>query len=239
MPGRVVKNAPYSADVITETTQALPDGNRIHQTNSTRVYRDSDGRTRREQSLRSLGGLAPNADLPQMVFITDPVAGFNYAVNAKDRTATKNAWAPPRGRGDAPGGRGAGRGQQPQQQQDAAPMGRFRGGRANQNIRTESLGQQNMDGVLANGTRTTLSIPAGQMGNDQPIQIVTETWYSKELQMVVYSKHSDPRSGETVMRLENVSRSEPARSLFDVPADYKVTEGRGFRGRPPAPAAVK
>src|SRR5689334_453011 len=68
MPGRVVKDAPYSADVITETTQTLPDGNRIHQTNSARVYRDSEGRTRREQSLRSLGGLAPNADLPQMVF---------------------------------------------------------------------------------------------------------------------------------------------------------------------------
>src|SRR5437868_15497080 len=79
MPGRVVKNAPYSADVITETTQTLTDGNRIHQTNSTRVYRDSEGRTRRENSLRTLGGLAPKADLPQMVFITDPVGGANYA----------------------------------------------------------------------------------------------------------------------------------------------------------------
>src|SRR5438309_10839553 len=79
MPGRVVKNAPYSAEIVTETSQALPDGNRIKQSSSVRVYRDSEGRTRREQSLQNLGGLAPNSTLPQVAFINDPVGGATYA----------------------------------------------------------------------------------------------------------------------------------------------------------------
>jgi len=77
-----------------------------------------------------------------------------------------------------------------------------------QNFKTESLGKQTIEGVQADGRRTTMTIPAGQMGNEQPIQIVTETWYSADLQTVVLSKHSDPRNGDTVTKLMNVSRSE-------------------------------
>src|SRR3954447_5047306 len=91
MPGRVVKNAPYSAEIVTETTQTLPDGNRIKQSSSVRVYRDSEGRTRREQSLNNLNGLAPNSSLPQVAFINDPVGGANYALDLTKRTATKSA----------------------------------------------------------------------------------------------------------------------------------------------------
>src|SRR4051794_23939533 len=75
MPGRVVKNAPYSADIVTETTQALPDGNRIKQTSTSRFYRDTEGRTRREQSLNGVNSIAPNSNLPQVTLISDPVAG--------------------------------------------------------------------------------------------------------------------------------------------------------------------
>src|SRR5882672_3157449 len=86
MPGRIVKNAPYSADAVTETTQTLADGNRIKQTGTSRFYRDSDGRTRREQSLDSVTRLAPNANVPRnAVFINDPVAGINLALNPSDK----------------------------------------------------------------------------------------------------------------------------------------------------------
>jgi hypothetical protein len=85
----VVTNAPYSADVITETTQALPDGNHIHQTSTSKFYRDSQGRTRREQSLDAIRTLAPDAKLPPAVFIDDPVSGANYALNTTNKTATK------------------------------------------------------------------------------------------------------------------------------------------------------
>ena len=228
MPGRVVKNAPYSADLVTETTQTLTDGNHIRQSGTSKVYRDTEGRTRREQSLNALGGLAPSSNLPQVVFINDPVAGFNYALNPQNRTATKSAWARP--------GRG---GQAPGSSQQMARLRQGRGGAARQNIKTESLGRQTIEGVPADGTRTTMTIAAGQWGNEQPIQIVTERWYSPDLQTVVLSKRTDPRMGETVSKVTNISRSEPPNSLFEPPADYKVAEAGHRTGRPAAAPAQR
>jgi hypothetical protein len=222
-PGPVVKGAPYSADLITETTQTLSDGNHIRRTSTSHLYRDAEGRTRREQSLDGLGMLAPNSNLPPVVFINDPVAHVNYALSPSAHTATRStggrgpAWA---GGGQAPDAAGGRRSRGPQAQATA------------QNVKTESLGRQTMEGLPVDGTRTTTTIAAGQMGNELPIQIVSEIWYSADLQMPILSKRTDPRSGETVTRYANISRSEPAHSLFEVPVDYKVTDagGRGQRG---------
>ena len=221
-PGAVVKNAPFSADVSTETIVVLQDGNHIRQTSSLRFYRDSEGRTRREQSLKSVGGLAGNTNLPPVVFINDPVAGVSYALSPSSKTATRSPPGAGRGFGGQPGNR-AGRAALP----DAPGMGRrMRGvpGDNRQNVKTESLGRQTVEGVVADGTRTTVIIPAGQMGNEQPLQTVVESWYSPELQTTVLSRRSDPRTGETVTRYTNISRTEPAHSLFEVPADYKIGE---------------
>ncbi len=219
--GRVVKNAPFTADIVTESMQALPDGNRIKQSNTVRFYRDSEGRTRREQSLKNLNGLAPNASLPQVAFINDPVGGANYALNLEKRTATKT------GRGAF--GRGAAEGRPADAPRamsgEPRPTGRTR---TNPNLRTESLGRQIVEGVQADGTRTTLTIPAGQIGNENPIQVVTETWYSPELQTYVLRKRSDPRSGDSSTRYTNITRVEPARILFEPPADFKIVEPRGM-----------
>jgi len=213
MPGRVVKNAPYSADLVTETVQVLADGNRIRQSLQVKVYRDSEGRTRREQSV-NLNGLGSNSNMPQLVFINDPVSGVNYALNATDRTGTKTTRTPGGGRM----GMGLGMGKN---------GGARRGAASDQNLKTEALGRQTMEGVPVDGRRVTMTVPAGQMGNDQPLQIVTETWFSPDLQTVVLSKRSDPRSGETVTRMTNISRSEPPRALFEPPSDYKLTESMG------------
>jgi hypothetical protein len=91
--------------------------------------------------------------------------------------------------------------------------------------RTEDLGSQTMEGVLVNGVRTTHTIPAGQIGNERPITIVTEIWTSPDLKTVVFSKRSDPRMGEQTFRLTNIARAEPDPSLFTVPADFKIVEG--------------
>jgi hypothetical protein len=82
-----------------------------------------------------------------------------------------------------------------------------------------------------------VTIPAGEIGNERPIQIVDERWYSPELQTVVMTKHSDPRFGETVYRLTNIDRNEPARALFEVPADFTIKDGPPFRWKvaPPKP----
>ena len=98
-------------------------------------------------------------------------------------------------------------------------------GAREQNAKVESLGKQNIEGVEAEGTRHTVTIPAGEIGNERDIQIVSERWYSPELQTVVMTRHSDPRFGETVYKLTNINRSEPAKSLFEVPSDYTIKEG--------------
>ena len=92
----------------------------------------------------------------------------------------------------------------------------------------DSLGKQNIEGVECDGTRETMTIPAGEMGNELPINITTESWYSPELQVTVLRKFNDPRYGEDVYRLTNINRSEPSKDLFAVPSDYTVKEGRSM-----------
>ena len=106
-------------------------------------------------------------------------------------------------------------------------------------VKNESLGTQAINGVNAAGTRITRTIPAGQIGNDKPIQIVLERWYSPDLQMTVMTKHSDPRNGETNFSLKNINRSGPPPYLFEVPSDYTVNaggRGGGRSGGPGVPA---
>src|SRR5260370_20613434 len=97
---------------------------------------------------------------------------------------------------------------------------------ANANAKNESLGTQTIDGVNAEGTRTTRTIRAGEIGNESPITVVSERWYSADLQMDVKSTHSDPRFGNTTYTLTNIQRAEPAASLFAVPSGYTVTTGK-------------
>ena len=94
------------------------------------------------------------------------------------------------------------------------------------NLKRESLGKQMVEGVEAEGTRTTITIPANQIGNERAIEITSERWYSEELAAVIMSRELDPRSGETRYRLTNLSRAEPSRSLFEVPSDYTVEDVR-------------
>ena len=213
-PGPLVTGAPYSADAVTDITQTLADGNKIHQTNTTHVYRDSQGRTRREPGLSVLTSAAPGSTAPSLAFIDDPVAGVSYALDLTNHPATKMS-LPPRAARPRPNGPP----KTPANSNDAV---------------IESLGRQLVAGVPADGTRTTVTIPVGQIGNTQPIQVVTERWYSPDLQLTVLSKRSDPRFGDTVFQLTNLSRAEPPSTLFVVPGDFQVSEqtrGMGMRLR--------
>jgi hypothetical protein len=256
---RVTRGAPYSGDAITEFTQTLADGNRIVRRSVTRTFRDSEGRTRREQTTTGAAGDTVS------ITIVDPVAAVSYILDPQNRSARQfnvmiamPSRVPPSGMG-----RGGGRGgvatataspsgaasgvpavQGPTQVQ---PREAERSARVDQseNSRTaagsmkiaaeravsgegtsttENLGQQVLEGVMAEGTRTTTVIPAGGIGNAQPITIISEQWFSPDLQVLVMTRHSDPRSGETVYRLSNIVRGEPDRSLFEVPADYTMKE---------------
>lgn len=260
--GKLVKGAPYSAQALTETTQTLSDGNRIINKSAASVYRDSEGRTRREQTLRAIGPFATAGEPPQTIFINDPVTGVNYALDPRSRVARKMApmrfefkfAPPPGGEGQGPAG-GPPQGPPPERAEVHAqvffrsaappPPGAEGGvvmawhGGPERNGKTESLGKQTIEGVEAEGTRNTTTIPAGEIGNERPVEIIFERWYSPELQTVVMTRHADPRFGETIYRLTNISRDEPARSLFEVPANYTVKEGptpgQKMRMRSPVP----
>ncbi len=88
---------------------------------------------------------------------------------------------------------------------------------------TESLGSQVMAGVSVQGTRTTETIPAGAIGNENPIVIVSERWVSPQLQETIYSKRTDPRFGTTIYQLTNISQAEPSAALFQVPPGDTIT----------------
>lgn len=269
---RITPGAPYSADAVTESVQVLSDGNRIAKKASTRIYRDSEGRTRREQ-------LTTSGEV-QSVNISDPVAGLMYVLNPATKTAYRNGVVMSSGRGGvatasvAPGSGGTvtatrtpdggvtvaasgdemARRREVETQAGAAAAaggggvavgsrGRSGGGAVGPvpfpgeaptlermvspgggNVNKEDLGQQVVEGVLATGTRITTTLPTGTIGNEQPIVVLSEQWFSEELKILVMTKHNDPRSGQTIYRLTNVVQAEPARSLFEVPADYTLKD---------------
>ncbi len=229
MGGRLVTGAPYSAQTTTQISQTLGDGNHIKRTITGQVYRDSQGRTRREHSLPAIGPWAVEGKAPQMILIHDPVAGVHYVLNANDKTAVK--MTPPAGAG---GGRfGANRQWHDKGEGQNSPDGQFSNGphgKGNHQVVKEALGKQVIEGVETEGTRETITIPAGEIGNERPIQMVSERWYSADLQMVILAKRSDPRMGESVYRVTNIVRTEPSATLFVVPADYTVKEGQGGPG---------
>jgi hypothetical protein len=209
--GKVVKGSPFSAVAVSETTQVLADGNHIHRQTSTALFRDTQGRFRREVTLPAIGPLAASGDAPQFVIIHDPVAGQRFVLDLKNKTANKMTATPRMQEGP---------------RERARAWKHFERTGESDMIKTESLGTQVIEGVSAEGTRTTRTIPIGRIGNEKPITIVSEVWYSPDLQLVVMTRRSDPRFGETIYKLTNVQRAEPSASLFQVPADFTVQEGR-------------
>ena len=240
-----VPNAPFSADAETEFTQVLGDGNRIERRYSSMMARDSQGRTRRDEEIALVGPLVVDGPSPRLVTILDPVAGHSYTLDERQRIAYRNpialtklaeahAYAYESGqRGTRVWVREAD-GHSTWTAQDKAKVAitgvpgqkLFVGDSAASKFTTETLGTRSIEGVMAEGTRTTSTIAAGVIGNALPIDVVTERWYSRELQMAVLITRRDPRSGDSVYRLRNIVKTEPPPDLFTVPSDYQVRGGQ-------------
>jgi hypothetical protein len=208
--GKVVTNAPYSADVSFSRTVTMLDGNTIQNSASGKFARDTQGRTYSMETFTG-GPLGQNGPTTR-ISIFDPVAGFAYELDPTAKTAVKRAIR-----------------QHPQ-------AGAWPGPKADANrpappdvVKTD-MGTQIVSGVSAQGTKSTRTIPAGAIGNTMPIVSTTETWYSAALQTVVSSKHSDPRAGQTTYALTNIVQGEPAATLFQVPSGYTVKDAPGPRG---------
>ena len=232
--GKIVKGAPFSATASSETTQTLQDGTVIDRTTSSALYRDSQGRVRREVTLAGFGPLQTSGKPRTMITIGDPVADVHYLLDPEKKVAHK--MTRPNGGKNGAGPNGNAQAFEQKMQQRLAKE------EVSGQVKTETLGTQTIkeNGLSAEGTRITRTIPAGQIGNSNPIQIMFERWYSPDLQMVVKSTRTDPRFGTTTYVLTNVQRTEPAAAMFTVPADYTVKEGgpggprhgRRFHGQP-------
>jgi hypothetical protein len=282
----LVKGAPYSGEAVTEFVQTLSDGTRITRKSISKMARDSEGRTRNENSGGPAGPIG--FEIEPLVVINDPVAKTLFYLNERDKTAERvpvptqrldivelraraeqlqatartaqgNAQA---GQATAQAGQAAAQAVQiergvvfqraiPAQPAPPAPPGAagstgvnyayatttainvMPGGQAAQR---ESLGKQVIAGVSCDATRITNSIPAGQIGNDREIRVVTETCVSPELKITLLSRTVDPMNGETTFRMSSLSRAEPAKSLFQVPAGYTVEEAPVMNTLPTLPA---
>ncbi len=263
---KLVKNAPYSAEIISERVQNLADGNQIVNKSSTVHYRDSAGRTRQE--VRDSKGQV------NRIVIVDPVENMSYVLNPKDKKATKIAMKMEREtarlsaekarerveqlkkEGKIPAGehgdghvivkrieRGDGDGSHARtmeniqvrvaqsvsaglnvELQRVAPLvaNAFNDAKWSHKPATKDMGSKDFDGVKADGKMRSYDIPAGEVGNKNPITVSNESWFSPDLQITVYSKQSDPRTGDRIYRLANLKRDEPAAALFTVPSDYTV-----------------
>ena len=291
--GAAVKNAPYSARIVTERLQPLADGNQIERRASAASYRDSAGRTRHE--------VRDDKGELRAVTIKDPVANATWLLRPDARTAhrlpsmpdlarfaqlararveqlRKEGRLPPPARGDGSEGRAVIRIEREREAQRDGQHERGSGGEgdtvrvirlprmagiypgipAGADLRalapqlaqlgpmiagaaadakwaakasSRDLGTRSFDGVKAEGKLRSYEIPAGEVGNRNPIVVSDESWYAPELQVTVYAKHSDPRSGEAIYRLEGIKRGEPDAALFAVPADYEVKERPRAPGR--------
>ncbi|HJQ25446.1 MAG TPA: hypothetical protein VKA60_16115 [Blastocatellia bacterium] len=247
-----VKGQPYSAQAVTESIQTLADGNRIVRRTTANLYRDGEGRTRHDQTVGDMAPYATAVGEPsQVTMIYDPVAGAHYMLDARSKTARKMTFITLKDKVDgkdvvtvqtAPvivGSEQAAEGAVRTHVEvhaagepvplEAKKWALAAGGANTFNLKVrepkiEQLGKQTIEGVEAEGRRATITIPAGEIGNEQPINIIDETWYSPELKVTVMTRHSDPRMGETVYKLTNINRAEPARSLFEVPSEYTIKE---------------
>jgi hypothetical protein len=221
---KLVKGVPFSAEVVTEFTQPLADGNVIRRNQTGTLARDSEGRTRREQPVAPLG-IAMPLPATRLVFINDPVAGVNYVLDTDKKTAQKLPM--PKQGGTFAAGAAVGGMMSSTTQTAGMPAVMGHVAIAQETVETVEEGgneTRTIEGVRTVGRKTTHTIPAGEIGNDRAIETVSERWYSPELETVILSRHNDPRMGETVYRLTNINRTEPAPALFEVPADYKVLE---------------
>lgn len=213
-----VTGAPYSALQTTQFQQTLTGGNQISRQEQTKVYRDKDGRVRTERTFTPHGSTTAQT----MITIFDPVGGNFYVLDPVKSTAVKSSLPPARSGQAAEGGHG--------RPPDTGTS------QVQNQVQKETLPAQNVNGVSAAGTRTTQTVPAGEIGNSQPIQIVREVWVSADLKVPVMIKATDPRFGNSLMQLSNIVQADPDPALFLVPSNYTVSTraergfGRGFGG---------
>jgi hypothetical protein len=247
------KGAPYSAEIVTESLQVLADGNRIVQRTTGRVYRSGEGQVRREEDRPSgTPAISITDPVAGVSYSLDPESRVAWKARSRVPVEILKEWTDTqakyfkrlevtkkKAKGAQAGGNLSDRRElEPHERdaekvaaaRDAAKMaaalagGRVVPGRGSEQHREEMLEARTIEGVRAEGFRRTTTIPAGAIGNDLPIVVVSEEWRSPDLKVLLMTHRTDPRNGESSYRLINIVRAEPDPSLFQVPPDYTVQE---------------
>lgn len=204
--GKTVTGVPLTAQIVITHENKLADGNRISRTSQTTLYRDAQGRTRREITVEA--AIPATASVKHtIIMINDPVAGKRYMLDPANKTARELRG--PRDRGN----------------HAEHPVGEAMKKMLSKDVQRDQLGTKTISGFEASGEKVTRTIPAGEIGNEKPIEVVTERWFSADLQLPVLVVHTDPMMGTASTKVTSVTRAEPDASLFQVPSDYKVVSG--------------
>lgn len=299
---KIVKGAPFSAVAVAESVQRMYDGNKIIRSTKAQLYRDSEGRFRRDEMPKPVGnGLF--VETPQVIIILDTVAGIKFYLDPKTKTARqseykeafkyrekelekqkresekqkkelekqkeerekqqKNRTEPSRNnspdkddwkiKSDSQtnetrnsdsnensnnGIKSENKTQSKEEKTEISSKTSIQLINGNE-VKNESLGRKKFEGVEAEGTRTTTTIPAGAIGNERAFQIIYERWFSDYLQLYIYSNYSDPRFGEQTYQLTNIKLEEPDGALFKLPADYKLVNSIKEPIKPVFPKVAK
>ena len=282
---KIVKGVPFSADATSESVQMMFDGNKIVRTVKSGLFRDGEGRFRREEMPKPVG-VGTFVETPKSISIFDPVAGLKFFLNSSSKTVRQEEIKNKKFEQEKRQQENAKRQEEnikrqeekaKRQEADVKRQLKLEKQKENSNensnsnsndddgkktnpsktktltgarqpeksqipispkmpnapsisllakgeVKTESLGTRKIEGVEAEGTRSTKTILAGEIGNERTFEIVYERWFSKDLQLIVFSKYTDPRFGEQIYQLTNIKRSEPDAELFKVPADYRVDD---------------
>lgn len=190
-----ISGLPFSAKVVLETVSHLQDGTLIAHTTYNLDARDSSGRTRSEmRNWISTDGAEPRLT---HVELYDPATRTRTDLYPLSKLARQ--WI-----------LGA--------TQTAAPLAPG----PKPEITREEIGTDTMEGLPVKGLRVTQTYVTGALGNDRPLSIFTESWYSPELHINLLTKKSDPRYGEQTVRVTELDRQEPDAVLFAVGAEYKI-----------------
>jgi hypothetical protein len=223
----LVTGQPYSAEQISEHKQTLADGTHISQKQEMQLmYRDSQGRTRTERLMFRGPASQTAAKQPglRLIHIYDPVAGYSYTLDPGKLVAHRFTIQPAsdRPRPMRPTGQVA-----PQALAQRTPPIPKAPSLRDRELKSEPMGSKVIDGIAVEGDRLTITTPAGVEGNDRPMTRVCEHWRSEELKLTILSKCTDPRRGNTILRVRVLDRAEPDPELFQVPADYTVVDEEG------------
>ena len=198
----VVQDAPYSAERITERTNAILKTS--VQEAPLKLYRDSAGRMRIDRQLTQYYG--DKVPAPLFSEITDPVDGVLIVLDPTHRIAHRFALGP---------------------MEQSPRLNFFTGSNPRGTLYSEKdLGEDSLEGVPVSGELRTWRTPAGIDGNDREYTQTSETWYSTKLKVIILEK-THGATEDTVIRLTRLSQEEPDHSLFEIPAGYTVVDEKG------------